>query len=95
MGLAAEVTARLIQKSDGHFRYTGGVFGGTSASMGPTAVLQCGSIQLLVMSYPTYDWPANNMNRSASPHGLPSSWRKEYDELRHGYPRHYEGVLCS
>ena len=42
--------------SDGSFLYDGGLFGGTWASMGLSAVLQIGSIELLVMSQPTYDW---------------------------------------
>lgn len=46
----------LRRKSEGHFRYLGGILGGTEVSMGPSVVLQIGSIQLLVMSYSTYDW---------------------------------------
>ena len=42
--------------SDGNFVYDGGLFGGTRASMGLSAVLQIESIELLVMSQPTYDW---------------------------------------
>jgi microcystin degradation protein MlrC len=41
---------------DGRFTYTGGIFGGTGASMGPSVVLHIGSIQLLIMSRPTYEW---------------------------------------
>ncbi len=50
------VTGTVRRLSDGAFRYDGGLFGGTWASMGLSAVLQIGSIQLLVMSQPTYDW---------------------------------------
>ena len=42
--------------SDGRFTYGGGIFGGTEVSMGPTAVLHTGSIALLIMSQPTYEW---------------------------------------
>jgi microcystin degradation protein MlrC len=49
---------------DGRFRYTGGLFGGTWASMGLSAVLQAGSIRILVMSRPTYDW-ADEQYRAA------------------------------
>ncbi len=55
-GKPLRVTATLVRKSDGQFRYSGGVFGGTTSCMGPSAVLKIGSIHLLVMSYPTYDW---------------------------------------
>lgn len=47
------VVERLI---DGRFQYQGGILGGTWATMGPSAVLSVGSIQVLVMTYPTYDW---------------------------------------
>lgn len=55
-GKPVRVTGRLLRASDGRFTYTGGIFGGTAGSMGPSAVLQIGSIQLLVQSLPTYDW---------------------------------------
>jgi microcystin degradation protein MlrC len=55
-GSSLELTAELVRLTDGRFRYTGGVFGGIEACMGPSAVLRVGSIQLLVMSRPTYDW---------------------------------------
>lgn len=41
---------------DGDFVYTGGVYGGTRTSMGLSAVLAIGNIQVLIMSKPTYDW---------------------------------------
>jgi len=50
------VTAKVLRKSDGRFRYRGGILGGAWASMGPSVVLAVGSIHLLVMTYPTYDW---------------------------------------
>ncbi len=55
-GKPIAVTGRVLRVSDGRFRYTGGIFGGTVASMGPSVVLQIGSIQVLVQSTPTYDW---------------------------------------
>ena len=48
--------AKVLRTSDGRFQYRGGILGGTWASMGPSATLQVGSIQILVASYPTYDW---------------------------------------
>jgi microcystin degradation protein MlrC len=55
-GKPIRVTGKVVRVSDGRFTYTGGIFGGTVGSMGPSAVLQIGSIQLLVQSLPTYDW---------------------------------------
>jgi microcystin degradation protein MlrC len=55
-GKPVTITVKLIRKTDGRFRYRGGILGGTSASMGPTAVLEIGSIRLLVMTNPTYDY---------------------------------------
>ena len=41
---------------DGRFKYSGGLFGGTWASMGTSAVLHIGSIEVLIVSQPTYEW---------------------------------------
>jgi len=55
-GKPAALTGRVLRASDGRFTYTGGIFGGTVGVMGPSVVLQIGSIQLLVQSVPSYDW---------------------------------------
>jgi microcystin degradation protein MlrC len=55
-GKPIRVIGKVLALSEGTFTYTGGIFGGTVGSMGPSAVLQIGSIQLLVQSLPTYDW---------------------------------------
>ena len=55
-GQPVSVSGEVRRLSDGSFLYDGGLFGGTWASMGLSAVLQIGSIELLVMSQPTYDW---------------------------------------
>ena len=55
-GEPVAVSGTVRRLSDGGFRYDGGLFGGTWASMGLSAVLKIGSIELLVMSQPTYDW---------------------------------------
>jgi len=47
-------TVRLV--CDGRFYYTGGAYGATWASMGLSAVLEIGSVEVLIMSQPTYDW---------------------------------------
>jgi len=55
-GKPIRVTGKVVLLSDGRFRYTGGILGGTSAMMGPSAVLQVRNLQILIQSYPTYDW---------------------------------------
>jgi microcystin degradation protein MlrC len=55
-GKPLKVTGKLVRKSDGRFRYSGGILSGTWSSMGPSAVLQIGSLSLLVMTHPTYDY---------------------------------------
>jgi microcystin degradation protein MlrC len=50
------ITGVVQTISDGRFLYEGGLFGGTSGSMGPSAVVGIGGIRLLIMSEPTYDW---------------------------------------
>ena len=55
-GQPLQVTGVVRLLADGRFLYRGGLYGGTWASMGLSAVLQIGSIDVLVMSKPTYDW---------------------------------------
>jgi microcystin degradation protein MlrC len=50
------IRGRVERLSDGRFRYRGGILGGVEVTMGPSAALTVGSIRLLVMSAPTYDW---------------------------------------
>ncbi len=63
-GVPWRTRARVERLLDGRFRYTGGVFGGTEADMGPSAVLAIGNLRLLVMSHSTYDW-ADEQYRAA------------------------------
>lgn len=55
-GAPVTLTGRVLTVADGTFTYSGGIFGGTVGAMGPSVVLEIGSIQLLVQSLPTYDW---------------------------------------
>jgi microcystin degradation protein MlrC len=55
-GQPIHVTGKVKRISDGRFQYTGGILGGTWATMGRSAVLEVGSIQILIATYPTYDW---------------------------------------
>jgi microcystin degradation protein MlrC len=55
-GQPISVTGKVLRISDGRFQYTGGFLGGRWTNMGPSAVLEVGSVQILIMTYPTYDW---------------------------------------
>ncbi len=55
-GDSLSVEAVLRRKSEGRFRYRGGILGGTEVSMGRSLILQIGNLQLLVMCRPTYEW---------------------------------------
>ncbi len=50
------VTARVVKLSDGSFTYSGGIWGGQTVSMGPSARLRIGNVEVLVASQATYDW---------------------------------------
>ena len=63
-GRSVRVSGIVGTLGDGRFRYTGGPYGGTVASMGAFAVLQIGTIKVLIMSSPTYDW-ADEQYRAA------------------------------
>lgn len=55
-GNPVQLTALISRLSDGRFHYTGGIWEGQEANMGPTALLTLGPIKILVASYATYDW---------------------------------------
>jgi microcystin degradation protein MlrC len=63
-GSPVEVTGVVQRLLDGRFRYTGGILGGSWATMGRSAVLRIGSISVLIMTYATYDW-ADEQYRAA------------------------------
>jgi microcystin degradation protein MlrC len=63
-GKPITVTGRVVRTFDGRFDYTGGIFGGTSVTMGASAVLEVGSIQVLLQTNATYDW-ADEQYRAA------------------------------
>jgi microcystin degradation protein MlrC len=72
-GEPLRLTGRVARLSDGAFQYSGGVFGGTQASMGPSAVFESGPLQLLVMSHSTYDW-ADEQYRSVGLDPAAAKW---------------------
>jgi microcystin degradation protein MlrC len=89
-GSPARLAGRVRRLSDGTFRYTGGVFGGTQAQMGPSAVFRMGSVDLLVMSRPTYEW-ADEQYRSV---GLdPSAARWVQAKNMMNFRRTYGAVM--
>jgi microcystin degradation protein MlrC len=85
-GTPLTVTGRVLRTSDGRFRYTGGILGGSWASMGPSVVFAVGSIQVLIMTYPTYDW-ADEQYRSVgmSPEQVKFVGVKNMMNFRFGY----------
>jgi microcystin degradation protein MlrC len=91
-GTPVRLDGRVARLSDGRFRYTGGIFGGTEVSMGPSAVLEVGPIRLLIMSRPTYDW-ADEQYRSMGLEAAAAKWveaknmmnfRKAYGAIMRG-----------
>ena len=72
-GQPIRIAGRVGRLGDGSFRYTGGIFGGTEASMGPSAVLEAGALSILVMSRPTYDW-ADEQYRSLGLDAAKAKW---------------------
>jgi len=91
-GKPARISGRVERLSDGRFRYTGGIFGGIEASMGPSAVVAVGPLRLLVMSRSTYDW-ADEQYRSVGLNAADAKWveaknmmnfRKAYGAIMRG-----------
>ncbi len=55
-GAPVAVRARVRRLVDGRFTYSGGLMGGASASMGRSAWLSIGAIDVVVASNPTYEY---------------------------------------
>ena len=55
-GSPLTLTGVVRAVSDGRFQYTGGIWAEEWAEMGLTAVLECGSAQVLVTTYGTYEF---------------------------------------
>lgn len=88
-GTPVEVQGTVLRLSDGRFQYTGGIWGGTWAEMGPTAVLEVGKIQILIMSQPTYDW-ADEQFRAVDMHPAQARYVVVKNPMNHRFA--YEGV---
>ncbi|MDA0832662.1 MAG: M81 family metallopeptidase [Planctomycetota bacterium] len=55
-GSSVTITGKIVALTNGEFTYTGGIWDGQQGHMGRTALLEIGSIHLMVASHPTYDW---------------------------------------
>lgn len=55
-GQPIPVRGRVRVLSNGRFQYSNGLLGGVWATMGPSAVLAIGEIEVLVHSNPTYEY---------------------------------------
>ncbi len=93
-GEPLHVTGRVLRMVAGEFRYTGGILGGSIATMGPSVVLAIGSIQVLIMSYPTYDW-ADEQYRAAGlqPENAKFVGVKNMMNFRFGYRDQLKGYF--
>lgn len=88
-GESIRVTGRVGGIGDGRFDYSGGIFAGTGGDMGPTALLEIGSVQVLVTTHATYDWMdeqyrAMQLNPAAARFVVaknPMNYRMAYGEI--------------
>lgn len=55
-GEPIEVTGTVERISDGNFRYDGGIWADSEASMGPAAVFTADAVKILIATHATYDW---------------------------------------
>jgi microcystin degradation protein MlrC len=55
-GSPLPVDGRVEKLTDGRFVYTGGIWGGLTGEMGPSARVRAGSVDVLVATHATYDW---------------------------------------
>ena len=60
-GNPLEVTGRVVNLTDGQFKYQGGIWDGRSGTMGPAAVIQSGQIEICLATYPTYEWSGEQL----------------------------------
>ena len=52
--MAAE--AEVVRLFDGRFTYKGGLMGGVTATMGPSALLRVGAVEVVVSTYSSYEY---------------------------------------
>ncbi len=88
--LSLSGTVRTL--GDGNFQYTGGIWAHEWAEMGPSAVLECGSAQILITTYGTYEWRdeqfrALNMDIEGAKFIVaknPMNYRQTYNDIAKG-----------
>jgi len=85
-GKPVAVTGVVRRVFEGRFVYSGGVLGGRSATMGPSAVFEAGNLSILIASNATYDW-ADEQYRCAGldPQRVKFVGVKNMMNFRHGY----------
>jgi len=93
-GRPIRVTGRVARVVDGKFQYTGGILGGRCATMGPSAVFKIGNVEILIQTYPTYDW-ADEQYRAAGldPHTAKFVGVKNMMNFRFGYREVMKGFF--
>ncbi|MBL8214470.1 MAG: M81 family metallopeptidase [Bryobacterales bacterium] len=55
-GTPLQAEALVEKLTDGRFTYSGGIWGGQTGAMGPSARVRIGNVQVLLASLGTYDW---------------------------------------
>jgi microcystin degradation protein MlrC len=55
-GPPVKIKGHVLKVSDGEFIYQGGVWDGASGRMGATAVVRVGAIDIVIATFPTYEW---------------------------------------
>ena len=55
-GPPVKIKGHVLKVSDGEFIYQGGVWDGASGRMGATAVVRVGAIDIVLATFPTYEW---------------------------------------
>ena len=55
-GKPIKVSGKILKLSEGRFQYVGGIWDSQWGNMGPSALFQVESVQVLITTHPTYDW---------------------------------------
>ena len=60
-GIPIETEAVVHELTDGRFTYSGGIWDGREAEMGPSALVEIGSTLVGISSHPTYEWAGEQL----------------------------------
>ncbi len=55
-GKPLQLNVKILKLSDGKFTYVGGIWSDRTGDMGASALVQIGSIKIVIASHPTYEW---------------------------------------